>query len=89
MAEAAYLKAIAMNENNVNAYIWYFSLLRGSGDHSYDEKEIQLLEMTLKLDPLNRVANGNYGVSLSQHGRLEEAECHWKRLAHLDPEYHT
>ena len=88
-AEAAYLKAIAVNENNVNAYIWYSTLLRESGDHNNDEKEIQLLETALRLDPLNRVANENYGVSLSQHGRLEEAESHLKRLAHLDPEYHT
>lgn len=88
LSKDAFEKAIELNENNVNAYIWYASLLT---QHTLEEDRFarseQLISKAITLDPLNRVANGNYAGDLAALGRDEEAEAHIRRLVRIDPDY--
>jgi TolB-like protein len=83
----AYQQSLALNENNVNAYIWYSSLLGSDTSWNNDAQARTLLEKALSLDPLNRVANQNYQLQLSRAGRDNEAISNLKRLIKLDPGY--
>lgn len=88
-AEASFQKAIELNSNNVRAYMWWSSLLNDSPEPGRFERAEELNRKAIELDPLNRVANGNYAGSLQVLGRMDEAEAHLKRLIRLDPEYPT
>lgn len=94
LAAEAYEEALGRNENLVNAYIWYSTLLSEEsegvpevGTESLNAQSLRLTETAIRLDPLNRVANLNYQIELTAAGRWDEAEANLKRLYRLDPEY--
>ncbi|MBT7370211.1 MAG: hypothetical protein HN816_06150, partial [Gammaproteobacteria bacterium] len=85
LAEEAFQKAVDMNPNNVRAYMWWATL-----ESTYDaqgEKALALNTEARKLDPLNRVANGNHAGLLAGVGHQDEAIEDLKRLIRIDPEY--
>ena len=96
IARQAYEKAIELNDNNVFAYVWLASLISeqtlitkevDSVDHL--ARAMQLEQMALKLDPKNRVANGNYQINLFTSGQHQQALENLKLLTEVDSEYMT
>ena len=85
-AEAAFEKAISLNANNVRAYMWWATLV-SSAFSDRAEEAMALNAESRRLDPLNRVANGNYAGYLSDVGRFEEAIAFLNRMIQVDPEY--
>ncbi|MFT7243818.1 MAG: TolB-like protein [Candidatus Azotimanducaceae bacterium] len=93
-AAAAFEKAIELNDNNINAFLWYASLL---AEDSYNTQEVnsvnylehalQLNQMALRLDPKNRVANGNQQIHLMEMGRMGETINNLNNLIRDDPDY--
>ncbi len=88
-AEASFQRAIELNPNNTQAYIWYSNLKSEDGLVPDHDKAMELMSKALEIDPLNRVANGNYQIQLARVNRVEESESNLRRLMKLDPEYHT
>ncbi len=86
-AKENFEKAIELNENNVNAYMWLANLYSElSNDPDRYQKAEMLNLKAKKLDPLNRVANGNYAIQLAlrdETAALQELG----RLIRIDPEY--
>ncbi len=96
LAQAAYEKAIELNDSNISAYMWLGTFLTeeailGKEVNSVDQfaQAIQLDQMALKLDPKNRVANGNLQINLFSSGQYDLAIQNLERLVLLDPEYTT
>lgn len=94
LAESAYQRALELNDNNISAYLWYASLLSEStyatkevSSINHLEQAIQLNQMALKLDPKNRVANGNYNINLMDNGQLALAVENLEQLVIKDPDY--
>lgn len=96
IARQAYEKAIELNDNNVFAYVWLASLISeqtlitkkvDSVDHL--AQAMQIKQVALKLDPKNRVANGNYQINLFTSGRHQQALENLKLLTEVDSEYMT
>lgn len=87
-ADEAYETAIAMNPNNVRAYMWWSTHLSGSSVHEdADARALTLNEQARKLDPLNRIANGNHANYLAAVGRPNDAIELLRRLIRTDPQY--
>jgi TolB-like protein/Tfp pilus assembly protein PilF len=86
-AADAYARALELNENNINAYMWSAALFSEDLDIKNDLEAFRLVEKAVDLDPLNRVANGNYQLHLSDQGRDSEAQENLKRLIKIDPEH--
>lgn len=96
LAESAYQKALELNDNNISAYLWYASLLsegtfvtKEVSSINHLEQAIQLNQIALKLDPKNRIVNGNYNINLADSGQLERALENLKQLVIRDPDYPT
>lgn len=94
LAESSYQKALEHNDNNISAHLWYASLLSEGtfvaeevSSISLLEQAIQLNQMALKLDPKNRIVNGNYNINLVDTGQLARALENLKRLTVKDPYY--
>ena len=83
----AYQKSLELNENNVNAYLWYSTLLNEDLSQDNDDLSLALINKATMLDPLNRVASANYQQALATDGRESEALANLDRLMKLDPEY--
>ncbi len=87
-SKAAFDQALALNENNVRAYMWYATTMSEQSNSDYRHKRgLELVEKATKLDPLNRVANGNYVIHLAEVGRIDEALRTVNRLIRTDPAY--
>lgn len=87
-AEEHYTRSIEMNPNDVRPYMWWSTLLTEQSNYAdRQERAMQLLVKAIELDPLNRVANGNYSVQLMDMGEFDAAIDNLNRLIRLDPEY--
>ncbi len=64
-----YQKAIKINPNYAEAYIWYSFTQR-----SNLRKKLELRAQAVKLNPMSLLANENYSESLSDFALFEEAE---------------
>lgn len=96
LAREAYEKAIELNDSNISAYMWLGTLLTeeailGKEVDSVDRfaQAVQLDQMALKLDPKNRVANGNLQINLFSSGQFDQAMSNLEKLAAVDPDYTT
>ncbi len=87
-AKNSFDQALVLNDNNVRAYMWYATMVieQGTADYRH-ERGMELVEKARKLDPLNRVANGNYVIHLADNGRFDDALRTVNRLIRTDPGY--
>jgi len=83
-AEAAFLKAIELNPNYVQAYHWYAI----SGLVS-NEQMLQLLYKAAQLDPLSSIVQRNVASSLQAVGRIEEGRQVILSLLQRDPTFNS
>jgi len=86
-AEAAFLRAIALNPGSANAYNSYCRLLGAYWGRNADA--LPLCERALELDPLSLIVNVNHGSILGALGRPEEAQSQFRRVIEIDPGYST
>jgi adenylate cyclase len=78
-AEAAFRRAIELNPNYAQAYVWLAEDLVDPDDNLANQ------ETALRLDPLSRPANFNYIDALIARNRLDEAERRIEKLATFEP----
>lgn len=93
-AVEAFERSLAINENRALTYTWYASTLEDRpGTLSASERTLrdqrirQLLEQSLRLDPLNRVTQTNYLRSIWAEG---DDDRYWEMAEEFrsrDPEY--
>ncbi|PCJ48447.1 MAG: hypothetical protein COA74_08615 [Gammaproteobacteria bacterium] len=69
VAISYYQKAIELNPNYADAYTWYASRM-----FEFPLKRRQLREKALQLSPMSLLANLNYGFSLVEFDRFDEAQ---------------
>jgi TolB-like protein/Tfp pilus assembly protein PilF len=74
-------RAIELNPNYANAYVW-----RASYEDD-PERQLKLLQQALELDPLSPLVHTNSAVYLRELGRYEEALKSLQRVVEIDPEY--
>ncbi len=70
LAAAAYERAIALNPNLANAYVWYASVREAQGDM---EGAIDLLTTAMKIDPLGRIPYLNLPNFYAMLGKNDKA----------------
>ena len=94
LAAQAFERSLQLSDNLAIAYTWYAGLIeRAPGVTSETERMLarqrrtQLLEQSLRLDPLNRVTRGNYLINLWRDGEEERFWEEARAIAVLDPEY--
>jgi TolB-like protein len=68
LAAASFEKALELNPNLADAYVWFSSLRRSEGQI---EKSIDLLTTALLIDPLSRIPYVNLPSSLAMEGQNE------------------
>lgn len=79
LAAAAYERAIALNPNLANAYVWYASVRESEGDI---EGAIDLLTTAMEIDPLGRIPYLNLPNFYAMLGKNDKAvELHLKSIA--------
>ena len=83
-SRAALLKAIELNPNYAEAYLWYANSLVGPGS---EEKRLQLLYKAAQLDPLSSTVQLNLATALNTLGRAEESRQILQQLSQMDPDY--
>ncbi len=69
-AAAAYERAIALNPNLANAYVWYASLREAEGDL---QSAVDLLTTAMEIDPLGRIPYLNLPNFYAALGKNEKA----------------
>ena len=79
-AESAFLKAIELNPNYVQAYHWYAV----SGLVSTEES-LQLLYKAAQIDPMSSIVQRNIASALGGLGRIEEGKAVIQSLLQRDP----
>ena len=70
LAAAAYERAIALNPNLANAYVWYATLRESEGDI---EGAIDLLSTAMEIDPLGRIPYINLPNFYAMLGKNDKA----------------
>jgi TolB-like protein/Tfp pilus assembly protein PilF len=70
LAAAAYERAIALNPNLANAYVWYATLRESEGDI---EGAIDLLTTAMEIDPLGRIPYLNLPNFYARLGKNDKA----------------
>ena len=87
-SEAAFAKAIELNRNNARAYMWWATVISTLGNSGASNlRALELNTQAIKIDPLNRVANGNRVGYMVRAGHDEQALADIERLIRIDPEY--
>lgn len=86
-AAESYEKAIALNPNFSNAYVWY------SGNLDFDKpgsiaKQLELREKAYQLDPLSILTLVNYGYALNQYGKFDQALAIAEQIKLINPNSH-
>jgi serine/threonine protein kinase/tetratricopeptide (TPR) repeat protein len=83
-AEAHFQKAIDLNANNANAYLWYSTFLFMSGRF---EKGFEYAYKAINLDPLSPYSHYNIGSGLYYARRFSEAEKQHQKVIDEFPDY--
>ena len=85
-AAAAYEKAIALNPNLADAYVWFSSLRRTEGEIA---ESIDLLTKALTIDPLSRIPYVNLPQLLAAEGQNERTTELLLHAIKIFPEWAT
>jgi tetratricopeptide (TPR) repeat protein len=83
-AEAAYRRALELNPNDAETYLYYGYLLRDVGR---PEEALALHRRAVELNPLSANAIDNIGLDLSSLGRFDEALVQFEKAFEIDPDY--
>ena len=83
-AEKHFQRAIELNPNNANAFLWYSTFLFMAGRF---EKGFEYAEKAVALDPLTPYSHYNIGSGLYYARRFDEAEIQHQRVVDEFPEY--
>lgn len=86
-AAESYEKAIALNPNFANAYVWYSADLDFTKPESI-QKQLELREMAYRLDPMSILTLVNYGFSLTTYGKFEQALSMAEQIKLINPNSH-
>jgi serine/threonine protein kinase/TolB-like protein/tetratricopeptide (TPR) repeat protein len=84
-AEPEFKRAIELNPNNATAHYFYgfiFLAPENRLGQAMDE-----MRTALSLDPLSRIVNANYGVTLMDAHRYAESEAQFRKTVELDPAF--
>ncbi len=79
-AEAELRRALELDPNATDTYLWLGNNLAMRGRH---EEGDALYQAALRIDPLHPVINGNIAVHLSRLGRFAEAEAALLRMLEM------
>lgn len=85
-AEDAYLRAIELNPNHAQAYMWFASLR--TSQFRFDEA-IDLYHQSLRVDPLGRIPYANLPGLYAQMGQNEVALDLYVEAVRVHPEWPT
>ncbi len=83
-AEQAFRRALELNPNYLNAYLWYADSLRRQDRL---EESLGLLERALALDPVSYLVVYEVAETLRLLGRAEEAIARYRRAIELQPAF--
>ena len=83
-SEKHFQRAIELNANNANAFLWYSTFLFMAGRF---EKGFEYAEKAATLDPLSPYSHYNLGSGLYYARRFEEAEVQHQKVVDEFPEY--
>jgi serine/threonine protein kinase/tetratricopeptide (TPR) repeat protein len=83
-AESHFKRAIELNPNNANAFLWYSTFLFMAGRF---EKGFEYAEKAVTLDPLSPYSHYNIGSGLYYARRFEDAERQHQKVVDEFPEY--
>jgi TolB-like protein/DNA-binding winged helix-turn-helix (wHTH) protein/Tfp pilus assembly protein PilF len=86
IAVTHFRRAIELNSNYSDAYLWLGNFLNVLGD--YDEG-FSMHVKAVQLDPLSLPANSNYAQGLIARNRLDEADRQLEKLASIAPGYYA
>ena len=85
-AAASFDRALALNPNLADAYVWYSSLRRAEGDI---ERAIELLTQALLIDPLSRIPYVNLPSLVATEGQTERTTELLLQAIKLFPDWGT
>ena len=85
-AADAFERAIELNPNLANAYVWYSSLYESEGQI---EKAIDMLTTAMEIDPLGRIPYINLPGFYSSHGENEKAIQLLLKAMNIFPDWPT
>lgn len=80
-AEAAFLRALELDDHNVPALIWYSALLKLT---RRDEEGLDTLLKALELEPMSHIINERLAHLYDERGEFERAIHHFNRADQLD-----
>lgn len=83
-AEGAFQRALEINRDNVDAYVWYSSLLASLGRL---EEALELARRAAVVDPLSANAAGQLSIVLYWMRRHDDAISAARKALELDPTY--
>ena len=84
-AEEAFKRAIEINPNHTQAWMWRANLF----DDTDADKSIEYLERASELDPVARIPQLNLGVQYARMGRNDAALAQWLKTIDLHPDWPT
>ena len=84
-AEEAFRRAIEINPNHTQAWMWRANLF----DDTDVDKSIEYLERASELDPLARIPQLNLGVQYAMMGRNDAALAQWLKTIDYHPNWPT
>jgi len=82
--QAAFIKALELNPNYAQTYIWYANTYVGA---DRKEKRLQLLYKAAQLDPLSSIIQINLAGALQEVGKLAESRQVVEEILQRDPEF--
>ncbi|MEO8041250.1 MAG: tetratricopeptide repeat protein [Acidobacteriota bacterium] len=83
-AETEYQRAIELNPNNADAYLYYAHLLSNLGRH---EEALEKVKRSREIEPLDLRINSLEGLFMTQAGRNDDALERLRTVFELDPNY--
>ncbi len=85
-AAQSFQRAIDLNPNNANTYVWYSSLLEGENDF---EGAVDLLHKAMRVDPLGRIAYVNLPGLYAMQGKTDKATQLLVKAMEIFPDWET
>ena len=83
-AERSLRRAIALDPNNAEGYLWYNDFLSAMGRR---DEALATIRRGLELDPLSLTMNATMGLSFFYARRYDEAIAQQRRTIELDPTF--